>query len=318
VLENVSELRLFVRSAALGSLAAAGRELQLSPAAVSKRIARLEERLGTRLLQRTTRRLSLTEDGAGFYERCVRILGDLDEAEAAVSERDLTPRGTLKVTVPLSFGRRHMGVAVAEFLARYPQVRVELELTDSLLDIVEEGYDLAVRLTVLKDSSLIARRLLPNYRVICASPAYLERHGTPRAPVDLRRHNCLIHGTEDVWEFEGPEGPLPVKVAGNLITNSGQALKDAVLAGLGLAVKSTWDVGAELEDGRLRAVLTEWPVFSRMAFYILYPSGKQLSPKVRAFVDFLVERFGRGDVYPLPAGVATGAAAGTPVGAATR
>jgi DNA-binding transcriptional LysR family regulator len=307
MLENLSELRLFVRSAALGSLAAAARELDLSPAAVSKRIARLEERLGTRLLHRTTRRLSLTEDGVGFYERCVRILADLDEAEAAVSARDLTPRGTLKVTVPLSFGRRHMGAAVTEFLGRHPQVRVELELTDSLVDIVEEGYDLAVRLTVLKDSSLIARRLLPNHRVVCAAPAYLDRHGTPRTPGELRDHNCLIHGTEDTWEFEGPEGPLPVKVTGNLVTNSGQVLKDAVLAGTGLAVKSTWDIGAELEAKRLRAVLTDWPVFSRMAFYVLYPSGKQLSPKVRAFVDFLVERYGRGDVYPLPAGVAPSA-----------
>ncbi|HKI98851.1 MAG TPA: LysR family transcriptional regulator [bacterium] len=304
MLDNISELRLFVRSAALGSLAAAGRELGLSPAAVSKRIASLEARLGTRLLHRTTRRLRLTEDGAGFYERCLRILADLDEAEAAISERDLMPRGTLKVTVPLSFGRRHMGEAVAEFLARNPQVRVELELSDSLVDIVEEGYDLAVRLTVLKDSSLIARRLLPNHRVVCAAPAYLERHGAPRTPTDLATHNCLIHGTEDVWEFEGPEGPLPVKVAGSLVTNSGQVLKDTVLAGLGLAVKSTWDISAELETGRLRTVLADWPVFSRMAFYLLYPSGKQLSPKVRAFADFLVERFGRGDIYPIPAPMA--------------
>jgi DNA-binding transcriptional LysR family regulator len=300
MLENLAELRLFVRSADLGSLAAAGRELSLSPAAVSKRIASLEARLGTRLLHRTTRRLRLTEDGAGFYERCVRILADLDEAEAAVSERDLTPRGTLKVTVPLSFGRRHMGEAVAEFLERYPQVRVELELTDSLVDIVEEGYDLAVRLTVLKDSSLIARRLLPNHRVVIAAPAYLERHGAPRTPEELRGHNCLIHGTEDTWAFEGPDGPMPVRVSGTLVTNSGQVLKDCVLAGVGLAVKSTWDIAEELETGRLRTVLADWPVFSQMAFYLLYPSGKQLSPKVRAFADFLVERFGRGDIYPVP------------------
>jgi DNA-binding transcriptional LysR family regulator len=291
MLDRLADLQLFVRAVALGSLAAAGREQQLSPAAVSKRIAHLEEALGTRLLHRTTRRLQLSEQGRGFHARCVRILADVAEAEAAVAERDPTPRGKLRMTVPLSFGRRHMGQAVSEFLARHPQVRVELDLSDSLVDIVGEGYDLAVRLTVLKDSSLIARKLLPNYRVVCAAPAYLERHGTPREPHDLLRHNCLIHGTEDVWQFEGPAGALPVKVTGNLVTNSGQVLKDAVLAGLGLAVKSTWDMAEELADGRLRTVLDGYPVFSQMAFYALYPSAKQLSPKVRAFVDFLVERF---------------------------
>lgn len=291
MLDNLDDLRLFVRATELGSLAAAGREARLSPAAVSKRLARLESRVGQRLLHRTTRRLRLTEQGLGFHAHCTRILTQVAEAEADLAAHEAVPRGMLRVTAPLSFGRRHMGLAVAEFLERYPGVSVDLDLSDSLVDIVGEGYDLAVRLTEPKESSLIARRLFHNARVVCAAPSYLERHGAPRKPADLLAHNCLIHGTEDAWTFEGPRGTERVKVTGRLVTNNGQVLKDAVVAGAGVTVKSVWDVAPELESGQLVAVLPDYTVFSRMAFYAMYPSAKQLSPKVRAFVDFLAERF---------------------------
>ena len=205
-MDGLTDMALFARVVTAGGLSAAARELGLSPAVVSKRLARLEDRLGARLLHRTTRRISLTDEGAGYFERAQRILAEIEEAEAAVSRADLEPRGTLRVTVPASFGRLHVAPAFPEFLARYPRLRLVVTFTDAVVDIVEGGYDLAVRVAELKDSSLIARKLAPNRRVICAAPAYLERHGVPATPNDLTRHNCLIHTALGPWTLIGPDG----------------------------------------------------------------------------------------------------------------
>lgn len=289
---GVTDMRVFTRVADLGNLSATARELGMTPAAVSKRLTRLESLLGVRLLQRTTRHTRMTEDGQGFYERSVRILADIEETEAALSERNPTPRGKLRISAPLTFGRQHVSTWVPEFLRRYPQVRIELDLADTQVDLVQEGYDVAVRQTVLRDSALIARRLAHNSRIVCASPEYLARHGTPRTPQDLLAHNCLVHAPEQVWEFEGTDGPLPVRVRGNFTSSSGEVTKHATLAGLGISVKSTWNINDDLAEGRLVRILADFPVFSQMGLYVIYPSNRHLSPKVRAFVDYIVERVG--------------------------
>lgn len=289
---NTLDLEIFVRVVATQNLSAAGRDLGLSPAVVSKRLAGLEDRLGARLLQRTTRRVTVTEEGAGFHERAVRILADLEEAEASVSNRRLAPRGTLRVTTPAAFGRQHLSPAISDYVARYPEVRLDLNLTDSFIDIIDQGFDLAVRIDEPKDSTLVARRLAPNRRVICAAPAYLDRHGTPLVLEDLADHNCLTLDHQPVWTFEDAGVERRIRVSGNLRTNNGEVLRDAAVAGLGIALKSTWDVGAYLQSGALVPLLTGYGVSTRLALYAVYPSARLLSPKVRTFVDFLAARFG--------------------------
>ncbi|MGP1395584.1 MAG: LysR family transcriptional regulator [Inquilinaceae bacterium] len=289
---NTLDLEIFVRVVATQNLSAAGRDLGLSPAVVSKRLAGLEDRLGARLLQRTTRRVTVTEEGAGFHERAVRILADLEEAEASLSNRRLAPRGTLRVTTPAAFGRQHLSPAMPDYLARYPEVQLDLNLTDSFIDIIDQGFDLAVRIDEPKDSTLVARRLAPNRRVICAAPAYLARHGTPRVLEDLADHNCLALDHQPVWTFEDAGVERRIRVSGNLRTNNGEVLRDAAVAGLGIALKSTWDVGAYLQSGALVTLLTGYGVSTRLALYAVYPSARLLSPKVRTFVDFLAARFG--------------------------
>ena len=292
-MDSITDMALFARVVTAGGLSAAARELGLSPAVVSKRLARLEDRLGARLLHRTTRHISLTDEGTGFFERAQRILAEVEEAEAAVSHADVEQRGTLRVTVPASFGRLHVAPALPEFLARYPRLRLVVTFTDGVVDIVEGGYDLAVRVAELKDSSLIARRLAPNRRVICAAPAYLERHGAPATPDDLARHNCLIHTAIGPWTLLGPDGGHhTVRVAGNLETNDAEVLRDAAAAGLGIALTSTWHAGPHIRSGALVPVLTGYTIAAGVAIYAVYPSTRHLSAKVRALVDFLAARFG--------------------------
>jgi DNA-binding transcriptional LysR family regulator len=289
-----SDMAVFVRVANAGSMSAAGRALGMSPAMVSKRIARLEARLGVRLLHRTTRRLHLTEEGAAFHERSARILADIEESEAAVSGMRGAPRGTLRFTAGATFARLHLGPLFPEFLARYPEVKLEANFTDQVVDIVDQGLDLAIRIAELRDSSLVARKLAPNRSVVCAAPGYLKKFGAPRHPRDLADHRCIIlaqtAGPKPVWNFQGKEGPISVHVDGPIICNHGEVVRDAAIAGLGLAIKSTWDIGAELRAGRLKTVLDEY-MLPAAHIYAVYPHSRHLSPKVRCFVDFLVERF---------------------------
>lgn len=290
-MDRFGDLDVFAHVVTAKSMSAAGRELKLSPAVISKRIRRLEERLGVRLLQRTTRQLSLTEAGQGFYERVVSILASIEDAEAWVSSGTGQARGTLRVSAPTSFGRLHIAPHLKPFLDANPAVTVELVLSDAFVDIIAEGFDLAVRIADLQDSSLVAKRLAPNHRILCAAPAYLEAHGMPATLDDLQRHTLIAHNA-DHWRLEGPEGPVSVKVAGPLRTNSSEVVREALIAGLGIALRSTWDVGSELQSGQLARVLPAYSTGRRVSVHAVYPSRRHMEQKVRAFVDYLGELYG--------------------------
>ncbi len=289
----LSDLDIFARVVAAGSMSAAGRELGLSPAVVSKRLRRLEDRLGTRLLQRTTRQIALTEAGQGFHERVVAILASIEEAESFVTRRSSLARGTLKVTAPTSFGRMHVAPHLAGFLAENPDLAVNLDLTDEFVDIVGDGYDLAIRIAELQDSSLVARRLAPVHRVLCAAPAYLERAGRPQSLEDLvANHACLAAYHQDPWRLEGPDGIEVVRTNSRLRTNSSEVVREALLAGVGIALRSTWDIGPDLRACRLETVLPAYHASKGVGLYAVYPSRRFLPAKVRVFIDFLARLYG--------------------------
>lgn len=288
----ISDLEIFARVVTAGNMSAAGRQMGLSPAVVSKRISHLEERLGARLFQRTTRQLTLTEAGQGFYDRIVNILAGIEEAESFVTRRNTVPAGTLKITAPTAFGRMHIAPYLGEFMNLYPEVDLDVELADTFADIVGSGFDLAIRIAELEDSSLVARKLAPNHRVICAAPAYLQRAGEPRSLADLAGHNCLAPVAQEVWRLQGPEGPVTTRTNGNIRTNSTEVVREAVVAGLGIGLRSTWDVGSELKSGRLKIVLPQYQASPRVALYAVYPCRQHIPAKLRVFVDFLADRFG--------------------------
>jgi len=288
----ISDLEIFARVARTGNMSAAGREMGLSPAVISKRISQLEERLGARLFQRTTRQLMLTETGAGYFKRVVDILSLCEEAEDFVSRRNTKPRGVLKITMPTTFGRLHIAPYLGKFLAAYPDIELDAHLTDRLVDIIREGFDLAIRIGELEDSSLVARKVASDNRVICAAPAYLEKHGIPESLADLGMHNCLSIGAPEVWRLEGPNGEEQVRTNGNLRSNSGEFIREAMLAGLGLGLRATWDVGAELKSGRLKVVLPEYRGSSHMAIYAVYPCREFMPAKANVFIEFLAELYG--------------------------
>ncbi|WP_083220276.1 LysR family transcriptional regulator [Hoeflea olei] len=315
-MNNLGDLEIFARVVSAGSMSAAGRELGLSPAVVSKRLRRLEDRLGTRLMQRTTRQISLTEAGQGFYERVVAILAGIEEAEAFVSRRSALARGVLKVSAPTSFGRMHIAPHINKFMQANPDLGVNLMLRDEFVDIVGDGYDLAVRIAELSDSSLVARKLAPVRRILVASPDYLERHGEPESLHDLDRHICLAPHNNDTWKLEGPDGPILHRPIGPLQTNSSEVVREAVIGGVGIALRSTWDIGAELADGRLLRVLPDYEGSRNVAIHAVYASRRFLPAKVRLFIDYLAELYG-----PTPywenqiadaAGLAPGSADGAP------
>lgn len=290
-LRNVSDMEVFVRAVLRGSLSAAGRDLNLTPAAVSYRIAKLEDSLGTRLLHRTTRRLQLSEDGAEYFRSAEHIVAQIEQAEAAISRRGEVPHGTLKVTAPASFGRQHIAPIMPKFLRRFPELHLNLVMTDEMIDLLGEGVDLAIRIHELKDSGFIARKLAPEQRVVCASPEYIARHGQPREPGDLIHHNCIVLTQQPYWVFEGPSGPERIKVSGNFQCNNGEVIREAVIAGVGIALKATWDVAGAIKAGRLRVLLADYPISSKTSIWALYPSRRNVPAKVTAFVSFLKEHF---------------------------
>jgi DNA-binding transcriptional LysR family regulator len=294
-LDRLAALGAFVRVAETRSFSEAARRLGASKSAVSRHVAALEAELGVRLFHRTTRSLTLTEAGRAYVEQVSRILGELEAADASISRLQAAPRGRLRVSTPMSFGILHLAQAIPDFLTRYPEVEIDLSLSDRFVDLVEEGYDLAVRIGRLAESSLIARRLAPIHMVVCASPDYLAARGRPAVPEDLARHDCLRYRSEaaaESWAFVTPEGkPLSVDVAGRVRANNGDTLRMAALKGLGLAYLPTFIVGGDLQAGTLVSVLTgHMP--ADMAAYAVYPTTRHLSLKVRAFVDFLAGWFG--------------------------
>lgn len=305
-METLTGLEVFVRVVRAGSFSAAARELNQTPSAVSKQIARLEDRLGARLLNRTTRRLGLTEVGAAFHARAERILGEVEEAEQAVSHLNAAPRGTLRLDMPSSFGRLYIAPLLPRFLSRYPDIRIDASLNDRYIDPLEEAVDLVIRIGELSDSSLIARRLAPNRRVVCGTPAYFARYGRPARPADLTAHNCLVYtyraGRHD-WPFvcQGAAPPAPeiVRVHGNLETNNVEVLRSAVLADLGIGLFPLWLAGPDLAAGRLVRALPKHHA-PDSAVYAVYPPGRHLSPKVRSFVDFLAAHAAREWTWDVP------------------
>lgn len=294
-MENLADIAVFVRVVERGSFTLAADDLALSRAAVSKYVTRLEERLGARLLHRTTRRLSLTEAGAALFEASHGALERIDEAESAVAEFQSTPRGRLKVSAPMSFGILHLARLLPAFAREYPQVALDLRLDDRLVNLVEEGIDVAVRIGVLRDSTLVARKVANTRMVVCASPAYLAEHGTPERPEDLASHDCLVYGwlpNAGVWRFASANEEMPVAVSGSLRVNNGIVLAQAAVDGLGIVVSPSFYVAELLRGGRLRRVLADFRL-PDLGIHAVYPQTTHVPAKVRAFVDFLVRAIGR-------------------------
>jgi DNA-binding transcriptional LysR family regulator len=298
------QISTFVEVVARGSLSAAARAEGIAPAMIGRRLDALEARLGVKLLQRTTRKLALTDEGAAFLEDCQRILGELEEAEAAVAERSARASGHLLVSAPAGFGRQHVAPLLPSFLAEHQEVTVNLNLNDRVVDVVGEGVDVAIRIASLSDSSLVGVKLADNQRVLVASPAYLKRHGMPETLADLARHNCLAissEGSQRGWTFRDNGKLVTLKVAGNMVCNDGEVLHDWALAGKGLAWRSMWEVGTEIEAGQLCTVLDRFAAPGN-DIHAVFAQRRHLPLRIRAFVDFLRRTYAQPDYWRSKAG----------------
>jgi DNA-binding transcriptional LysR family regulator len=294
---SASELEFFVLLARHGSLSAAARALDITPPAATMRLAAIEERLGVRLVNRNTRGISLTIEGELYLEHATRLLAELRLMDELVAGNRRAPRGLLRVNAPLGFGRTVIAPLVATFAGRHPEVEVQLEVTDRPIDLIEQGYDLAIRFGELPDTRLNARRIMSNRRFLCASPAYLERHGTPLTLADLAGHRCIVHRQNDdaygIWRFQQAGRSEPVKVHGVLASNDGDIVLGWALDGQGIVIRSEWDLNKYLQSGRLRRILPEFTL-PDADLYVYYPSRHNLPARARAFIDFLVESLGAG------------------------
>ena len=293
-MRDLNDMVTFARVVEAKSFSEAAKRMKASKSRVSKAITKLERELGVRLLNRSTRGLSLTEVGAAFYEHCRRIIEEAEEATQLVTQLHSEPRGVLKVSTSVAFGTLHIAPALPEFLARYPDLGVDMTITDRLVDLVEEGYDVAIRIVHEPALNFVARELAPVHRVVCATPDYFKRHGVPQTPEDLRQHNCLHYthfSAQGEWHFTSRRGPISVPLSGNLRINDDEALSQAVLGGLGIALLPTFIIGQELQSGRLQAVLSDYVPLERRIFAV-YLQSIHLPAKVRAFIDFLRARFG--------------------------
>jgi DNA-binding transcriptional LysR family regulator len=297
-MDRFQAITAFAKVVEAGSFVRAAERLGVSVSAVSRQVAELETHLDARLLNRTTRRLSLTESGRVFYERCIQLLADLDEAEQSAGAGTIRPRGTLRLTCGTTFGARHLAPAIAEFIVRYPEMRFDVELSDRATDLVDEGFDAAVRIGAIGSQNLVGRKIGQTQLVCCASPAYLAKHGEPKAPEDLAAHACLTYEyslLKNVWPFRDREGrDRSVKVAGPVHANYGRFLTALAVAGAAIVLEPDFLIGPEVRAGRLVPILRRFePPLG--AIYVVYPSRRNLSAKVRAFADFLRERFAAPD-----------------------
>ena len=294
-MDSVVGMRVFARVVEAGNFSAAARQRGVAPSSVSRQIGELEDELGVRLFQRTTRKLSLTEAGELYFGRARRILVDVDEANIAVSQISGAPSGILRLTVAAGIGRMHLAPLLPEFHEKFPAVKIGLSLSDRIVDLVAEGFDLAIRVGWQRDSSLVARKIKSSRRVVCASPAYLERMGEPKAPAELKDHNCLTFRAQpgsNVWTFRGADGKIEVRASGSLFSDTADALPAAAVAGLGVILAPSWLIECDLAEGRLKEVLPDYRVVpDAMPICAVYPQQRHLAPKVRVFIDFLVEHF---------------------------
>ena len=291
-MDMLASMKVFVAVVDAGSFAAAADRLDMSRAMASKYVLNLEDHLGTRLLNRTTRRLSVTESGSVFYERSAQIISDVTEAEQVAGHMSAVPRGTLKITMPQSYGQHRLGPVIADYVSQYPQVKLDISLSDRKADLIEEGFDLAIRIGTLPESGLIARKLGSTRIIVCASPDYLKRRGTPQTPEDLASHSCLgytLSNSGDEWRLTRQDEEAAIRIAGPIKADNGDMLRLAALSGAGLICQPHFIVSEDLQAGRLVQVLADY-TSAEFGIYAIYPSRKHLSAKVRTFVDFLVER----------------------------
>ena len=291
-MQDLERMVVFAKVVEAKSFSEAARRLGQSKSMVSKAVTQLEKSVGARLLNRTTRAMSVTEAGAVFYEHCARIVEELEQAKLAVGQFHSETRGLLRISASVAFGTLHIAPALPEFLARYPEVRIDMAITDRIVDLADENFDVAVRISKEPAPNLVARKLAVVKRRICATPEYFERHGVPQKPEDLTRHNCLTYthfNPQDAWRLRGPGGDISVPISGNLRLNDDEALSAAVLGGLGVALLPTFIVGRDLQARRLQAVLSDY-VPSERHIHVVYLPTRHVPAKVRAFIDFLRER----------------------------
>lgn len=296
-MDKLNHMAVFARVVESNGFSAAAARLNLSKSAVSKQISRLEAELGVQLLNRTTRRLSLTEAGSAVYEHCARIVAEAEAAQQVASQLHALPRGTLRLAVPTAFGHLHVAPAIPAFLQRHPELRVEIEMTERVIDLAEEGHDLAIRIRDEPGPTQIARRLAPLNWVVCATPQYFAERGLPTAPAALAGHNCLHYAVRDEsesWLFDTASGPIEVAVKGDLRVNNSEAIREAVLQHHGIALLPSFVVWQDLQAGRLQRILSEDRARTRFGQFIhaTYLPGRYISPKIRAFVAFFSERIG--------------------------
>lgn len=295
-MDRLLAMRVFTSVVETGSFARASEQLHISATATSRHVAELEKHLGAQLLQRSTRHLSLTEIGANYYDRCRVILADVDEAETQAATQESQPRGVLRLSLPHGFGLRYIAPLIPEFCRRYPDLKIELNFSDQKIDLIEEGIDMAVRITGELKTTLVARKLATAGFVCCASPSYLKAHGTPQRPEDLQQHNCLLYSyspTGNLWTFLHQDKPLEIQVKGSISTNSGDMNRLAAINGLGLAVLPTFVVCEELRSGQLQQVLGAYPIPNKHIYVVYLPSARR-SARVRAMTEFLWEALGKG------------------------
>ena len=300
-MDRLAALEAFARVAETGSFSAAARALNLSKSLISRQVSALEAELGARLISRTTRSLTLTEAGRGYYDQVARILAQMEEADLSVSQLQATPRGKLRVNAPMSFSLLRLAPVLPDFLALYPEIDIDVAMNDRRVDLMEEGFDLAIRIGRLADSSLVARKLGPMQRIVCASPAYFAERGLPKVPADLRTHACLCYSnadTVDEWRFSEPDGrSIAVEVKGRVRANNGDLLRLAALRGLGMVDLPNFLVGADIEAGALVPVLQDF-IRQDGGVYAVYPHALYLPPKTRVFIDFLAQRWGGAPDWP--------------------
>ncbi|MBI4785265.1 MAG: LysR family transcriptional regulator [Oscillatoriophycideae cyanobacterium NC_groundwater_1537_Pr4_S-0.65um_50_18] len=294
-MDKFESIRAFTQVVSSGGFAAAAREMGLSRSQVNKLVIALENELGMQLLHRSTRVVTPTETGLAFHERCVEILASLEEAERSITQLHEEPRGRLRINAPMTFGTLHLAPALADFLVQYPDLRVQLTLSDRFIDPIEEGFDVTLRIAKPQEAaSLIVHSLTSAQRVLCAAPSYLEAHGIPSCPEELCHHSCLHYGqlaVENQWTLIGTEGEQTIAVTGVLCSNNGEVLKDAAVRGLGITLLPTFIVESELQQGLLNIVLPDYHP-PELTISVIYPVNRHLSTKVRLLVDFLQERFG--------------------------
>ncbi len=293
-MDRLMSMEVFTKVVEMRSFIAASEALGISRPMASKHIQALETNLGVRLLNRTTRKISLTEAGSAFILRCQTVLSEIDEAIAEAANMQVEPKGLLRINAPLTFARSYLARSIADFQAQYPQISIDLTLNDRVVDIVDEGFDLAIRIGVLADSSLIARKLAPCRVVLCAAPAYLEANGIPNHPTALANHNCLLYAyfdQEKVWTFADPDGELAIRVDGDFRTNFGEVLVEAAVAGRGIVLEPSFTVAPYIASGELVPLLQHFNP-RELGIYAVYPPGRTLPQKARAFIDHLSRAFG--------------------------